>query len=52
MGRGAEITGDRFVTRFAAFRANEFRAWNSGRRENRSIRFKRAAGQQNNGQRN
>src|SRR6202030_4820345 len=47
----SKITGDRFVTRLAAFRANEFRAWNARRRKNRAICFERAAREQDHGQR-
>jgi hypothetical protein len=48
---GPKITRDIFVTGLASFRADEFRARNAWWRENGAVRFKRAAGKQNYGQR-
>jgi hypothetical protein len=41
--RCPEITRDRLMTCLACLGSDEFRAGNAGRRENRAIRFKRAA---------
>jgi hypothetical protein len=49
--RGAKIARDVFVAGLACFRPNKLRARNARRRENGAVRFKRAAGKQNYGQR-
>lgn len=49
--RGPESFYDRFMTGRAFFRADEFRARNTGRRHDRAARFEVAAGKQNEGER-
>ena len=50
VGRGSEVARDRFVTGCAFLRADKLRARDARRRKNRSV--SRAAGKQNDGQRN
>ncbi len=50
MRRGPEIAGDFAVTGVTCIRADKFRPRDTRRRQNRAIRFERAAGKQNYGE--